>query len=488
MNILKRLEQILKGVEIVEKIGFPEITVDDIQIDSRKIKVNNLFLAVPGIQSDGHDFISAAIENGASVILCEKLPEELVQSISYIVLKDVKNALPKIVSNFFDHPDKKMILIGVTGTNGKTTIATLLFNLALKLGKKAGLISTIEYKINEESFPSTHTTPDILSLTRMFSKMEENGCEYAFMEVSSHAVDQGRVEGLDFDGAIFSNITRDHLDYHGTFKNYINAKKKFFDNLKTEAFALTNTDDVNGKIMVQNSRANIKTYSFDTLADFKGKIVGISLMGLDLRFNGTEAHFKLTGKFNAYNLLAAYGASILMGWKEDEVLVALSGLDPIEGRFEIMYDPKLCIHAIVDYAHTPDALENLLSSIQKIKSSEQRMITVFGAGGNRDKGKRPIMGSISARYSDQVVVTSDNPRFEDPEEIIKEIVEGIEEKLRKKVISIVDRKEAIKTAIMIAKKGDVIVVAGKGHENYQVIGDKVLHFSDRETIGEILKN
>jgi UDP-N-acetylmuramoyl-L-alanyl-D-glutamate--2,6-diaminopimelate ligase len=322
---------------------------------------------------------------------------------------------------------------------------------------------------------------------RMFSKMVENGCSYVFMEVSSHAVEQGRVEGLDFDGAVFSNITRDHLDYHKTFKNYINAKKKFFDNLKIEAFALINIDDVNGKVMVQNSRSKIKTYSFDTLADFKGKILGISLMGLDLKFNEKEAHFKLTGKFNAYNLLAVFGASVMMGWNEEEVLVALSGLEPIEGRFEIMYDAELQIHAIVDYAHSPDALVNLLSSVRKIKLKDQKLITVLGAGGNRDKGKRPMMGRVSAQYSDMVVVTSDNPRFEDPEKIIKDIVGGIEEELRKKVISIVDRKEAIKTAILMAKKGDVIVVAGKGHENYQIIGDKVLHFSDRETINEIWK-
>jgi UDP-N-acetylmuramoyl-L-alanyl-D-glutamate--2,6-diaminopimelate ligase len=329
---LKRLEQILRGVEISEIIGVQQRNVRDIHIDSRKVNENSLFLAVPGIQADGHDFINEATEKGASVIVCERLPENLDGQVTYVVLEDIRKMLSGIVSNFFEHPDKKMTLIGVTGTNGKTTIATLLYNLAIKIGKKAGLISTIEYKINEESFPSTHTTPDILSLMRMFSKMVENGCSYVFMEVSSHAVEQGRVEGLDFDGAVFSNITRDHLDYHKTFKNYINAKKKFFDNLKIEAFALINIDDVNGKVMVQNSRSKIKTYSFDTLADFKGKILGISLMGLDLKFNEKEAHFKLTGKFNAYNLLAVFGASVMMGWNEEEVLVALSGLEPIEGR------------------------------------------------------------------------------------------------------------------------------------------------------------
>lgn len=485
---MKGLEQILRGVEISEIIGIQQRKVQDIHIDSRMVNENSLFLAVPGIQADGHDFIKAAIENGSSVIVCERLPENLDNRVTYVVLKDIRKMQSVIVSNFFEHPDKRMKLVGVTGTNGKTTIATLLYNLAIKLGEKAGLISTIEYKINEESISSTHTTPDILSLMRMFRKMVDNGCRYVFMEVSSHAVDQGRVEGLDFDGAVFSNITRDHLDYHKTFKNYINAKKKFFDNLKIEAFALTNIDDVNGKVMVQNSRAKIKTYSFDTLADFKGKILGISLMGLDLKFNDKEANFKLTGKFNAYNLLAVFGASVMIGWDEDEVLVALSGLEPIEGRFEIMYDEKLQIHAIVDYAHSPDALVNLLSSVRKIKLKDQKLITVLGAGGNRDKGKRPMMGSVSAQYSDLVIVTSDNPRFEDPEEIIKDIVGGIEEELKKKVISIVDRKEAIKMAILMAKRGDVIVVAGKGHENYQIIGDKVLHFSDRETINEIWKN
>ena len=485
---MKRLEEILRGVEIGEVLGSLEAIVKDLAIDSRKITEKGLFFAVQGTQVDGHDFINKAIEKGASVIVCEQLPENLNSDTTFVVLKDIRKDMAIIISNFFDHPDKKMTLVGVTGTNGKTTIATLLYNLAIKLGKKAGLISTIEYKVNDETLPSTHTTPDILSLTRLFRLMADKECEFVFMEVSSHAVDQGRIEGLDFDGAVFTNITRDHLDYHKTFKNYINAKKKFFDNLKIEAFALTNIDDINGKVMVQNSRAKVKTYSFNNMADFKGKFIGISLLGLDLKFNEREAHFKLTGRFNAYNLLAVYGASRLIGWQEDEVLVALSGLEPIDGRFEILFNKNRQIYAIVDYAHTPDALANVLSSIQKIKAKEHKLITVLGAGGNRDKGKRPLMGGVGVQYSDILVVTSDNPRFEDPEEIIRDIIDGIEEKMRKDVLRIIDRREAIKTAIMLAKKGDVIVVAGKGHENYQIIGDKVIPFCDRETIEELWKD
>jgi UDP-N-acetylmuramoyl-L-alanyl-D-glutamate--2,6-diaminopimelate ligase len=485
---LKRLSEILAGLANVSISGNESVVIKNLQIDSRKVYDSNLFFAISGTQTDGHQFIGKAIENGAKAIVCEELPEILDKNVSYILTDNARIAMSKITSNFYDEPDKKVKLIGVTGTNGKTTVATLLYRLALDLGFKAGLISTIEYRINEEVFPSTHTTPDIISLMQLFDQMVNSGCDYVFMEVSSHAIHQGRVEGLDFDGAIFTNITRDHLDYHKTFKNYIYSKKKFFDDLKPEAFALTNIDDPNGLVMVQNTKATIKTYSLNSLADFKAKILNISLLGLECKINQHNAFFKLTGKFNAYNLLAVFGASVLTGWNENEVIVAMSNLDPINGRFDILYDQKSGIHAVIDYAHTPDALENLLTSILKIRNSNQKIITVFGAGGNRDKGKRPLMGKIAGVYSDKIIVTSDNPRNEDPNEIILDITEGIEEKDKKKVLQISNRKEAIKTAIMMANKNDVIVIAGKGHENYQIIGDNVLHFSDKETVIEIWKN
>ena len=485
---MKRLAEILTGVEVEKLIGDSSKVVLDLKIDSRGVGKEDLFFAVPGTQSDGHQYVGAAIDKGAGVIVCERMPENIVDHVTYVKVRNVVSALSAMTLNFFNHPDRRLKLIGVTGTNGKTTIATLLYALANKLGKKAGLISTIEYKVAEESFPSTHTTPDIISLARMFRIMVDRGCEYAFMEVSSHAIDQGRIEGLDFAGGIFTNITHDHLDYHKTFRNYIYAKKKFFDNLKKEAFALTNIDDPNGKVMLQNTAAGKLTYGLEKPADYKAKILGISLNGLYLKLNDKEAHFKLTGKFNAYNILAVFGAATELGWDEHEVLIEMSVLEPIKGRFEIIYNENLGVHAVVDFAHTPDALINLLSSIRKIKSKEQRIISVIGAGGNRDKGKRPLMGSAGAGYSDLLIVTSDNPRFEDPEEIIKDILDGVGEDDSGKVISIIDRKEAIKTAILMANRGDVIVVAGKGHENYQIIGVKTVHFSDREVIEEVWKN
>jgi UDP-N-acetylmuramoyl-L-alanyl-D-glutamate--2,6-diaminopimelate ligase len=485
---LKRLSEILVGLANVSVSGKDSVVIENLQLDSRKVNDTSLFFAISGTQTDGHQFIGKAIENGAKAIVCEKLPEILNKNVSYVLIDNTRNAMSKITSNFYDDPDKKVKLIGVTGTNGKTTIATLLYRLALDLGFKAGLVSTIEYRINEEVFPSTHTTPDIISLMQLFDQMVKSGCDYVFMEVSSHAIDQGRVEGLDFDGAIFTNITRDHLDYHKTFKNYIYSKKKFFDDLKQEAFALTNIDDPNGMVMVQNTRAAVKTYSLDSIADFKGRILNISLLGLECKINQHIAIFKLTGKFNAYNLLAVFGAGILIGWNENEVIVTMSNLNPINGRFDILYDQKSGIHAVIDYAHTPDALENLLTSIIKIRNSNQKIITVFGAGGNRDKGKRPLMGKIAGVNSDKIIVTSDNPRNEDPNEIIQDIINGIEERDKKKVLQISDRKEAIKTAIMLANKNDVIVIAGKGHENYQIIGDNKVHFSDKETVIEMWEN
>lgn len=479
---MKKLEEILERVELVKLIGELDTVVSDLHIDSRKCGQKNLFFALPGSNLDGHDYIDQAIENGASVVVCQTVPSVLNGKVCYVLVRDVRKAMSVIAGNFFSYPDKKLKLIGITGTNGKTTIATLLYRLARSLGYKSGLVSTIEYRIEDQIFASTHTTPDVISLMRLFSKMVDEGCSYAFMEVSSHAIDQGRIEGLDFDLAVFSNISRDHLDYHETFKNYINVKKKFFDNLKTEAFALTNLDDANGRIMVQNTGANVRSYSFNTLADFKGKILNVSLDGLDLKFNEKEVHCRLTGRFNAYNLLAVYATGILLGWDEDETLIELSALGPVEGRFEIYYNPGTDNHAVIDYAHTPDALNNLLSSIDKVKSKAQRLITVIGAGGNRDKGKRPEMGAIGSKWSDLVIVTSDNPRKEDPGEIINDILAGIDEKDKKKVLNITDRREAIRTAILMARKGDVIVIAGKGHENYQIIGEQKLYFSDKEEV------
>ena len=482
---MKRLEQILKGVEVLKLIGDPDPIVMDLHLDSRKCEVQSLFFAIAGTKTDGHDFVDQAIKNGASVIVCQVLPSVLNGKVSYVVPTDVRWSMPQIAGNFFGHPDRELTLVGITGTNGKTTIATMLYQLARRIGYKAGLVSTIEYRVEDRVFPSTHTTPDVISLMRLFRKMVDGGCEYAFMEVSSHAIDQGRIAGLDFDGAVFSNISREHLDYHETFKNYINVKKKFFDNLKAEAFALTNLDDANGRVMVQNTRARVSTYSFNTLADFKGKLMSVSMDGLDLKFGEKQAHFRLTGRFNAYNLLAVYSTGVLIGWNDEEAITELTALGPVEGRFEIYYNPETHNYAVIDYAHTPDALMNLLSSVQKVKSKGQRAITVFGAGGNRDKGKRPEMGSICSKLSDLVIVTSDNPRNEDPDEIIKDIISGIDEEHRNKVLSITDRREAIRTASLMARKGDVIVIAGKGHEHYQIIGDEKLPFSDKKTIMEI---
>ncbi len=448
-----------------------------------------MFFAVKGLLTDGHLYINNAIEKGAKVIICEKIPDELLsEDVTYVQIENFKYQMAKIVGNFYDHPDKSIKLIGVTGTNGKTTIATLLYNLMMKMGIKSGLLSTIENKIGERTLKSTHTTPDVINLNKLIKNMREDGCEYIFMEVSSHAIDQDRISDLDFDGAIFTNLTHDHLDYHGTFAEYLKTKKKFFDNLKNDAFALTNIDDRNGKVMVQNSKARIFTYSLKQMADYKGKILQNSILGLQLKINGKEAFFKLPGEFNAYNLLAIYGTFSTLGFDETEILIKMSELESATGRFEIIFNPENSKYAICDYAHTPDALKNILITLQKTKEKGQKIITVFGAGGDRDKTKRPEMGKIAAQLSNLVIITSDNPRSEDPESIIRDIKSGIEEEKLENVIEITDRRQAIKTALKISSKNDIILIAGKGHEDYQEIKGKKLPFSDKEEIKKIWFN
>ncbi|MEZ4907755.1 MAG: UDP-N-acetylmuramoyl-L-alanyl-D-glutamate--2,6-diaminopimelate ligase [Saprospiraceae bacterium] len=453
---MKNLVEILSEISEYRVIGERNKEFDSIVLDSRFIVEDSAFCAVKGIQSDGFDYIESAITKGAKVIFCEKEPLLVVDGITYIVVDELKSNLTLISNVFYDYPSSKLKLVGVTGTNGKTTIATLLYRLATDLGFKSGLLSTVENKIGENTIASTHTTPDVFSLNGLLKNMVDEGCEYVFMEVSSHALDQDRVKGLDFDGALFTNITHDHLDYHKTFKNYIETKKKFFDNLKIDSFALTNIDDKNGKVMVQNTKADVKSYSLNSISDFKGKILDISILGLDMLVNGTEVHFKLTGKFNAYNLLAIYGAAILLGWNKEEVLRFMSDLNPAQGRFHLMRNSKSGVNVIVDYAHTPDALKNILETIRDFKKASQNIITIFGAGGDRDKTKRPEMGAIASNYSDIVIVTSDNPRTENPETIIQEILEGISKSSESKILSISDRKEAIKTGLMLAQNDDIV--------------------------------
>ena len=483
---MKNLKEILQGVEVKKVIGVLDKNIRGIYLDSREITKNSAFFAVKGTITDGHLFIDKAIENGATVIFCESIPEnKLNEDITYIQVENMQKNMATAVSNFYDNPSRSMKLIGVTGTNGKTTIATLLYQLMMKMNKRSGLLSTVENKIGEETLKSTHTTPDVIKLNELLKKMKDAGCEYAFMEVSSHAIDQGRIENLDFDIAIFTNITHEHLDYHGNFRNYINTKKKFFDNLKPEAFALTNIDDPNGSVMVQNSKANIKTYSLRQMADYKAKILQNSILGLHLKINDNEAFFKLRGEFNAYNILAVYGTMELLNFDKMEILINMSELDPVTGRFDIISNRDNTIFAVIDYAHTPDALKNILSTLGNIRKKPAKIITVFGAGGDRDKTKRPEMGKIAVRLSDMVIVTSDNPRTEDPKEIINDIVAGIEEKAKEKVLEIEDRRQAIKTALKLADKNDLVVIAGKGHEDYQEINGKRFPFSDKEIVKNI---
>ena len=482
-----KLEELLKGINVIEIKGDSTQTVSGIHIDSRKVEAGHLFIAVKGTQTDGHAYIGKAIELGASAIVCETFPEDMASHVTYIKVADTEDCVGKLATAFYGDPTSKLELIGVTGTNGKTTIATLLYNMFRKFGYKVGLISTVCNYIDDEAIPTEHTTPDPITLNKLLGRMADEGCKYAFMEVSSHSVAQKRIGGLKFAGGIFTNLTRDHLDYHQTVDNYLKAKKAFFDNLPKSAFALTNLDDKTGMVMVQNTKAKVCTYSLRSISDFKGKVLEDGFEGMLLDINNVEVNVQFIGRFNASNLLAVYGTACLLGKKPEDVLLVLSTLQPVSGRFDALRSPR-GYSAIVDYAHTPDALTNVLNTIQEVLNGRGNIITVVGAGGNRDKGKRPIMAQEAAKYSDKVIITSDNPRYEEPQDIINDMLAGLSKEDMRKVISIVDRKEAIKTACMLAQAGDAILVAGKGHENYQDIKGVKHHFDDKEVIREIFEN
>ncbi len=479
------LNTIIQGISLQQVVGDLSIDIQDLHIDSRQVRSNNLFIAVRGTQVDGHRFISTAIENGATAILCEELPETIISGVTYLITNSTEAAAGKVAAQFHGNPTTRLQLIGVTGTNGKTTIATLLYNLFRSFGYKAGLLSTVCNYIDDQIVEATHTTPDPISLNRLLAQMAEAGCQYVFMEVSSHSIAQHRINGLQFKGGIFTNLTRDHLDYHKTFDNYRDAKKAFFDALPAESFALTNLDDKNGSVMLQNTKARRYAYSLRTLCDFKGKILESHFDGTLLQINDKEVAVQFIGKFNAYNLLAVYGACILLGKEPEETLIALSTMHAVSGRFETLKSPE-GYTAIVDYAHTPDALVNVLDTIHDVLQGKGKVITVVGAGGNRDKGKRPIMASESVKRSNRVILTSDNPRSENPQDIVNDMLSGLSPDERKSVLCIIDRKEAIRTACMMAEKGDVILVAGKGHENYQEIKGIKHHFDDKEVLREIM--
>ena len=479
-----KLSELLKYVKPVSIIGDEQIDITGVNIDSRRIEKGHLFVAMKGTQTDGHKFIPKALELGASAILCEDLPAEKAEGVTYVQVTSTESAVGPVATVFFGEPSQKLRLVGVTGTNGKTTIATLLYNMFRKFGHKCGLLSTVCNYIEDKAIPADHTTPDPIELNHLLAQMVEAGCEYAFMECSSHAIAQKRIGGLTFAGGIFTNLTRDHLDYHGTFENYRNAKKAFFDGLPKEAFAITNADDKNGAVMVQNCKAQIKTYSTRTMADFKAKLIECHFEGMYLDINGKEVGVQFIGKFNVSNLLAVYGAAVMLGKAPEDILVILSTLKSVSGRLEPIHAPE-GYTAIVDYAHTPDALENVLNAIHEVLDGKGKVITVCGAGGNRDKGKRPLMAQEAVKQSDRVIITSDNPRFEEPQDIINDMLAGLDQKQMKKVISIVDRREAIRTACMMAEKGDVILIAGKGHEDYQEIQGVKHHFDDKEVVREI---
>ena len=481
-----KLNELLKNITPIKIIGNDDVEITGVNIDSRRIKTGHLFVAMKGTQVDGHQFIGKAIELGAISVLCEDLPEVLQEGITYIQVESTEDAVGKVATLFYGDPSHKLKLVGVTGTNGKTTIATLLYNMFRKFGHKVGLLSTVCNYIDDVEVPADHTTPDPIELNELLAKMVEAGCEYAFMECSSHAIHQKRIGGLKFAGGLFTNLTRDHLYYHKTFENYRNAKKAFFDGLPKDAFAITNADDKNGMIMVQNTKATVKTYSIRTLADFRARILECHFEGMYLEIDGREVGVQFIGKFNVSNLLAVYGAAIMLGKKPEDVLLVLSTLHSVNGRLEPIHSPE-GFTAIVDYAHTPDALANVLNAIHEVLDGKGHVITVCGAGGNRDKGKRPLMAQEAVRQSDKVIITSDNPRFEEPQDIINDMLAGLNEQQMRKVISIVDRKEAIRTACMMAQKGDVVLVAGKGHETYQEIKGVKHHFDDKEVLHEIFK-
>lgn len=476
-----KLSDIIKNVEVRQIVGDSDVEILALQLDSRKVEQGSLFFAVKGTAADGHNYIPKAVEAGAKAIVCQTIPENPADGVTFVMVDNTEQIVGQMATNFFNDPTSRLTLVGVTGTNGKTTIATVLYNMFRALGYKCGLLSTVCNYIDGEAIPTEHTTPDPITLNQLLNEMVEAGCSFAFMEVSSHAVAQNRIGGLRFKGGIFTNLTRDHLDYHKTFENYRDAKKAFFDRLTADAFAVTNKDDKNGMVMVQNTKATVKTYSVGRMADFMAKIIECHFEGMYLDINGQEVGVQFIGKFNVSNLLAVYAAAVMLGQEPQEVLVAMSKMKPVNGRFEAITAPE-GYTAIVDYAHTPDALENVLNAIHGVLEGKGRVITVCGAGGNRDKGKRPIMAREAVRQSDKVIITSDNPRFEEPQDIINDMLAGLDQEQMRKVISIVDRREAIKTACTIAQKGDVILIAGKGHEDYQDVKGVKHHFDDKEEV------
>ncbi len=482
-----KLETLVKDLSLIKVEGCLEKEISGVNIDSRCVGEGHLFIAVKGTQTDGHGYISKAVEQGAKAVLCEVMPKEISEDVTYLVVANTESVVGKVATTFYGDPTSKLKLVGVTGTNGKTTIATVLYNMFRRLGYKVGLVSTVVNYIDDEAVPTEHTTPDPITLNKLLGRMADEGCEYAFMEVSSHSVVQNRIGGLKFAGGIFTNITRDHLDYHKTFDNYIKAKKLFFDNLPEDAFAITNADDKNGMVMMQNTKATVKTYSYKQMADYRAEILECHFEGMYLSIEGKEVGVQFIGEFNVSNLLAVYATAVMLGENAMDVLVALSVMTPVSGRFETLRSPS-GYTAIVDYAHTPDALENVLKAIRGVQSvnvgvnGAGKVITVCGAGGNRDKGKRPLMAKEAARLSDRVIITSDNPRFENPQDIINDMLAGLDDEQRSRTIAIVDRREAIKTACLLAAKGDVILIAGKGHEDYQEVNGVKHHFDDKEEV------
>ena len=477
------LSALLKHLKPTQVIGSTDIDIAGVNIDSRRISRNHLFVAMKGTQVDGHQFIDKAIAQGARAVLCEDLPQQRPEGVTFVQVPSTEEAVGPVATAFYGYPSQKLKLVGVTGTNGKTTIATLLYNMFSKMGHRCGLLSTVCNYVVDEAVPADHTTPDPIELNALLARMVQAGCEYAFMECSSHAIAQKRIGGLTFAGGIFTNLTRDHLDYHKTFENYRNAKKAFFDGLPKEAFAITNADDKNGMVMVQNTKATVKTYSTRTVADFKGRIIECHFEGMYLDIDGHEVGVHFIGKFNVSNLLAVYAAAVMLGKDPQQVLVVMSTLHSVNGRLEPLHAPE-GYTAVIDYAHTPDALQNVLAAIHEVLGGKGHVITVCGAGGNRDKGKRPLMAQEAVKQSDKVSITSDNPRFEEPQDIINDMLAGLNAQQMKKVLTITDRREAIRTACMMAQKGDVVLVAGKGHETYQDIKGVKHHFDDHEVVRE----
>jgi len=481
------LKDLLRNIRTVCIEGDENTDITGVDIDSRRVGRGDMFVAIKGTVADGHSFIGKATEQGAAAILCEDMPEKRVPGVTYIKVESAEDAAGKAATAFYGFPSEKLCLVGVTGTNGKTTVATLLYNMFRRLGYKCGLLSTVCNYIDGEPVPASHTTPDPIELNRLLARMADAGCRYVFMECSSHAIAQKRISGLKFAGGIFTNLTRDHIDYHKTLANYRDAKKAFFDGLPKGAFAITNLDDKNGMVMVQNCKAEVKTYSTRSMADFKAKILECHFEGMYLEIDGREVGVQFIGKFNVSNLLAVYGTAVMLGQKREDILVAMSTLRSVSGRLEPVRS-QTGVTAIVDYAHTPDAIDNVLRAIHEVMGGKGQVITVCGAGGNRDKGKRPLMAQEAVRQSDKVIITSDNPRFEEPQDIINDMLAGLDAQQMKKVLSIADRREAIRTAYMLARKGDVILIAGKGHENYQEIKGVKHHFDDKEVVSEVMNN